>query len=472
MRIVVFGVGKYYKKRKKNIPGNIEIVAFIDNNSKIWGNTIDGIKVYRPNQIFQFQYDRILLMSLKMEEMRRQLLDMGVSSEEIWYWEYFISEINRGIFRFYFEQENLEKSKKKVLVISTDLHYNGGTIAVMYAVKALQNREYSVILAAPAANQNIIDEAMRENIKIAIIPALSYLHKEILQWIQQFDIVFVNVFQMILCACEISKIKPVLWWIHEPKELYRRTIEQFREFANMNSFKKINIYAVSDIAKNNFNFYFPERIRNLLPYGIPDNAELIKYESEKKELVFAIIGMVTYIKAQDIFIEAIRLLSPQIKKKAHFWIIGAIGNDNYSDKIKNFVLEDSSIKLWGELSRSRIHEMYKEIDVLVCPSREDSLPIVVTEGMMYGKICIVSDKIGTTKYIVNGENGFICKTENPLEFSKKMEWIIRNYEKLTSICVGARRTYEKYFSMESFGIKLEEALKNTIEKKIYIEGEL
>lgn len=471
MKIIIFGVGEYYKKRKKYISENVEIIAFIDNNSKIWGNTIDGIKVYRPNQIFQFQYDRILLMSLKMEEMRQQLLDMGVSSEKIWYWNLFYGDISRGFLQLY-GKNLVHKSACRVLFIATRLSYDGSSMAAVYAVEALKERGYDVVLAAPSGNNKFIEEIKEKGIIILICPSLYCIHEEELIWIKQFDMVIVNTFVMIASACELSKEQPVLWWIHEAKESYKVVIEQFKKYINLEYLKKINIYAVSNIAQKNFNYFFPERIQNLLPYGIPDNIELIDYESNKKELVFAIIGRISYIKAQDIFIEAIRLLSPQIKKKVRFWIIGAIGNDDYSNKIKNFVLEDSSIKLWGELSRNRINKIYKEIDVLVCPSREDSLPIVVTEGMMYGKICIVSDKIGTTKYIVNGENGFICKTENPLEFSKKMEWIIENYKKLTSICVGARKTYEKYFSMESFGIKLEEALKNTIKKKIYIKGEL
>ena len=94
---------------------------------------------------------------------------------------------------------------------------------------------------------------------------------------------------------------------------------------------------------------------------------------------------------------------------------------------------------------------------------EDSLPIVATEAMMYGKVCIVSDKTGTADYLEDEKNGLICKAGDPKDLCRKMRWVIKNREKLKTMGSEARKVYEKHFTMDNFGKRLEEALKETME---------
>lgn len=466
MRVVVFGVGRYYQKRKQKLRERVEIIAFIDNDSSLWGNKIDEVEVFSPEQISSIAYDRIILMSVNSYEMKNQLINIGADKDKIYYYEEHLSDLERGILRIFCNEKykyNDKKETKRILIITTNLNYNGGTLAAIYAAKAFQNRGYNVILAAPDGNLELINEVIEEKINIVISPGIVYLHKEELLWIQQFDVVLVNVLQMMLCACEISKIKPVMWWIHEPKELYKRNIEQFLGDINIDNLNRINIYAVSNIALKNFNFYFPGCVHKVLPYGIPDYGEATLSIQDRESLVFAIIGGFSPRKAQDIFIEAVKLIDCKIRKGAQFWMIGAIGDDEYSNRIKTEVSKDLSFKILGELTRSEVNKIYEEIDVVVCPSLEEPMSIVITEGMMYGKVCIASSDIGMAEYIVDGENGLTCSPKDPMDLSKKMEWVIRNKRDLNSLCFNARKTYEKYFSMNSFSDNLEKALEDTLE---------
>ena len=119
------------------------------------------------------------------------------------------------------------------------------------------------------------------------------------------------------------------------------------------------------------------------------------------------------------------------------------------------------IKVWGELTRSQIYDLFPYIDVVVCSSRIDSLPIAITEGMMYGKVCITTYGTGIADYICNEKNGFIVSAEDADALREKIEWIIVNKDKLKEIGINARKTYEKYFNMEVFGRNLENILMET-----------
>ena len=65
MKIVFFGAGNYYKSNKKRLSAiiGIEIVAFLDNNSSLWGKQLDGISIYSPMEVKTLEYDYIVLMS-------------------------------------------------------------------------------------------------------------------------------------------------------------------------------------------------------------------------------------------------------------------------------------------------------------------------------------------------------------------------------------------------------------------------
>lgn len=463
MKIIIFGTGRFYQERKEQISKDIEIIAFLDNNPRLQGTCMDGHPVIAPYAAGQLSYDKIVLMSVSEEAMKSQLLELGAEEDNIWYWERLVSEMHHGTFSLYCKDvKTIKNSGKKILIISTALNYDGGTIAAVYAARVLQERGNNVLLAAPGGDKAFINEITDDGIDVVLCPALPYLHREELFLVNQFDVVLVNVFQMLLCAYEISRIKPVMWWIHEPEELYEKTLKRFRKYIDGNERRAIDIYAVSNIAQRNFNAYFPGSIKKTFSYGIPDENEDSALKENTGEMIFAMVGMVCPRKAQDIFIKAIKQLNVQEKRKVQFWIIGFIGTDEYSSQIKEMAAEDESIKIKGLFTRKQMQEAYKKIDVIVCPSREDPLPIVITEGMMWEKPCIVSDRTGTAQYIEDGKNGFICKTGEPGDLREKMRRIIHNQGKLTEIGRKARHTYETHFSMKSFGERLEAALQDTI----------
>ena len=229
MKIVIFGVGRFYQERKHRIPARFEIVAFLDNNQELQGQDMDGAPIFAPGEILQISYDKIVLMSASEEAMKGQMLELGVDRKDIWYWERFESEVSRGKFRLFCGNTSIENCKKKILIVSAHLNYTGGPLAVVYAAKELQKRGYAVFLTAPSGDEKFIEEMTEGGVNIVLCPALPYAHREELMWIGQFDVVLVNVFPMILSACEISRIKPVLWWIHESEgALYENILRRFQ----------------------------------------------------------------------------------------------------------------------------------------------------------------------------------------------------------------------------------------------------
>lgn len=472
MKILAFGIGKFYQNKKRvleDIAGNDEIIGFIDNRAKEILYYEDKA-VLHPTEVESVDFDKILLMSVYYKSMREQLLELGINKNKIMFWEEYLSLKSHGKTQFYVRNDDFS-NKKRILLITTRLDYNGGSIAATYAAKAIESLGYHVCIATYEYSEKFLDEVLSNNLNVIVARSLSYPSKEELFWIRNYDAVIVNTFQMIQSACKISQYLPTVWWLHEPSSQYVSIYDdiryQYEEYDNLNAMRKIFICAVSERAKRNFEVYYPNRVDKILSYGISDEAK--KRQATKNfdsKIVFAIIGGLVKLKAQDVFAEAVKLLPNEKKNKAEFWIIGASANDAYYKIVKRMAENTPQIKLKGLMSREEIREAYCQIDVVVCPSLDDSMPIVVTEGMMYEKICIISDKVGHTQYITDGVNGFICKAGDAKSLSEKIKVVIENFSALGNLRAAARQTYEKNFSMNSFADRLKEILDNNMTRKI------
>lgn len=471
MKILVFGTGKFYINRRQSIKEyGDEIVGFIDNKATDIV-AFEGREVFLPSNIKNLSYDAILLMSTDYRSMRHQLLKLGEKIEKIYDWNRYNCEKQRGIIKLYPNLKNDNLSKKNVLIISDILNYNGATLAISHATVALMKLGYNVTLSAAGANDKFLNEMIDHNIQVILVPCIPYIGNAELDWMRQYDIIVVNVFQMIRIAYVVSKYKPLLWWVHEPserfEEIYRDTIACF-PYENRNIInRRIYICAVSNLAKMNFEKYHPNMVNAILPYGISDESK--SGLKKGNDIVFAIIGPVVERKGQIYFLKAISMLDEKIKNKSKFLIIGSerIGTDYYK-KVASESANIPHLIFTGELTRKKMKEIFTDIDVVVCASLEETMSLTITEGMMHGKVCITTDATGMADYIVEGENGFVCSAGDYMDLSKKMKYVIENYDSMENVRRKARATYEKIFSLESFAQRLEKELSNC-EKSYYKE---
>ncbi|MCI9078949.1 MAG: hypothetical protein HFH68_08505 [Lachnospiraceae bacterium] len=120
MDILIFGSGNsatfYIKDNKEYFENNIEILAFIDNNTKKQGSKFIEKEVISPNVISNYNYDAILICSVYEEEIYEQLVnEIGISKEIIYTKISFFEQI---IFPWYDVKYDLYN--KRILIVSED----------------------------------------------------------------------------------------------------------------------------------------------------------------------------------------------------------------------------------------------------------------------------------------------------------------------------------------------------------------
>ncbi len=472
VNIVIFGIGESYRNREQFFKENssrIHIVGFIDNNKAVQGKVLNGVKVYAPEDILQIHFDSIVILSNRhKKEMSRQVLDLGIEQNLIWDEKKLIRNVLRGKRTLYNGKKSSRHTKKeKILIVTTDMGFDGGTMVAVYAAQALQNRGYEVMLAAPIIKDKLLEEILQEGLSITIVDCLPCFFEKDKEWVCYYDIVLVNVFQMMNCAYQISKIRPVMWWIHENRSIwnsiYQDTQREFSEIDSIEWMNRLEVVGVSNLAKEAFNFFYPSISNRTLPFGIPD--KYIIYDKKEfctSKIIFAVVAGFAIYKGQEILVKAIKKLSKQENKMIEVWFIG------FGDAVRPWLgLQESggdNFRFWGMLSHKEVIKILPQIDVVVCPSLIETMSMSIIEGLMYGKLCITTDQTGIAEYITDGINGFVVKANDSDDLKSRIEWIIQNKDKWDSLRRNARKTYEKEFTLELFGERLEFELKRCKEK--------
>ena len=170
MKIIVFGTGVYWNNRKKYVLDSCDIVCFLDNNPDKWNNEIDGKMIVNPQSIYQYQFDYIVIMCKDEKSVSAQLIALGVSKDKILNWQ----QLRKTYLNdFWLSYSECREKVYNIVMFSTTLSYNGGTLAAIYAVKALMSKGYKVLLCASALAWAFMG-ACTNNGKEAIIDVKSY----------------------------------------------------------------------------------------------------------------------------------------------------------------------------------------------------------------------------------------------------------------------------------------------------------
>lgn len=365
---------------------------------------------------------------------------------------------------FYSGHRKIRKGHS-VLLVSHELSLTGAPVALHYAAKTiLDNGDYPVVLSP--FDGNLRRELTADGIDVIIDSTINGSDFWI-KWARNFDLVIVSTLVQYHSIKQLNNLNiPVLWWIHESKESYSRGADKLipNELG-----KNIHVFCGGGYAKDTLKEYRPSYNPGELLYCVPDYVSEIDSNYSYKlnhidgKLVFTTIGTVERRKGQDVFAKAIMNLPADYIEKCRFFIIGKNVDDNVYKEV--LLLKDmypDQVTLINEVSRSEIRDVYSQSDAIVCASRDDPMPVFMTECLMLSKIAVCSENTGTASLLEDGVNGFVYKNNDFLELSEKMMYVIDNYKDLDKVKKEGRKTYETYFTDEAFHSKISKVIDNLL----------
>ena len=350
------------------------------------------------------------------------------------------------------------KNSKDVLIITHQLSRTGAPVVLLELAKVLIKNDYFPVLLSPEdgpLKQEFLD------LGVTVIVDESVRIEKFLfeRFARNFDLIIVST---LVCCPAIKQLNnslpPVLWWIHEGTFGLKFLKSQIpAEIGN-----NIHIYCGGEYSKRIIQKEIQKDIGVLL-YGVEE------FPHDKKLYHDGCINFITAAsleerKGQDILINAIKLLPQKYQAKCKFTIIGNILEPKIGELVNNFAQKTDNVTFLKSVPLAELMKIYQKMDVLISPSRDDPMPVVMTEGLMLQKICLCSTNCGTADYIEDGKNGFVFQSENADELAEKIMYIVDNFENLDSVRLSGRKLYEKYFTPEVFEKNILRIMENICKK--------
>lgn len=440
MKFIVFGTGLYYQNLKKYIK-NEDIVCFVDNATDKQGSMLDGKKILAPQQVDFSKCDYVLVLIMRNTAVIEQLCSFGVEKSRIKSFydlgEFLNIDIdvcrNRGSIAL--SEWAADSFLRNVLIVAHELTRNGVAVVLMHVAILLKRMGYHVLMTSLIGGG--LEEELLDN-GIDYIPNINICYRSgnFRDAVSQMEFVLLGTIGLSDVGSSLKSLGvPIMWWMHESND------ENFRDFP-LPVGDNIHYYAGGQRVIEYFNKYYPNRKIEKLLYFLPPEPRYKKQHS--KHLVVAVIGAINFRKAQDIFIEAIEMLPINKKVNIRFDLVGTI--DESCINIDEVLQRNPQLHYLGEMKQEELKKYISTIDLLVCPSRDDPMPVVVTQAMQHGVPCVVSDQVGQMEYIKNAENGYIFHSGHAEQLSHILEHCISCPEELREVGERSRQIYEDYFS--------------------------
>jgi glycosyltransferase involved in cell wall biosynthesis len=311
----------------------------------------------------------------------------------------------------------------------------------------LQERGWTILVATP--DQGPISEMLgAAGVPTVVEPTLltDLNHTWLRERCQEFDVVVANTIASwpAIRAAHLET-KPALWYLHETLVAVR-LIRAIPEMASALTIADLLVTPTRQTAR----IYegLTEAPIEIVPYGIPRPPVLSSSPSER--IRFLTLGSFETRKGQDVLVEAISKMDGATRKRCRFKMAGRVLDDTFYDELKMAVADLGQVELIDALDHASALKLLNETDVVVLPSRDETMPIVILEAMGLGKAVVSTDVGGVREWLRDGMNGLLVEKENPVALSEALATCANKPEFVEQIQAAGSRTFDRHFTLDRF----------------------
>lgn len=342
---------------------------------------------------------------------------------------------------------------KSVLLLSHEMSMTGAPVALQYMAKQLKEDGIFVTVLSPVDGP-MVGEMLRDEIPVIVDGTIGG-NAEWIKWASNFDLIVVctvvpyhNIEQL-----EQTNI-PVIWWIHDGEMSFQLGANKVLPQSLCDN---IHVYAGGEYACRIVKKYRPAYEVQELLYCVPDYAQTLpadyryQIDNPAHKLIISSVGSIDKRKAQDVLVKAIRGMKQEDIEKCLFVFVGKNNDETVYRQIEQLQADyPEDVCTISQVSREEIADVYRQSAVVICTSRDDPMPVFMTESLMLGVPVICSNNTGTYGLLKDGENGLTFKSEDATELKEKLEFAINNRKQMQIIGQRGRKVYEDNFTKDAF----------------------
>lgn len=122
----------------------------------------------------------------------------------------------------------------------------------------------------------------------------------------------------------------------------------------------------------------------------------------------------------------------------------------YEDKLRREFGNHPQILFTGFVKGQEKEELFSNAALFVSPSLIEGCPNVLLEALSYGRVCLVSDIPAHTAIVEDEKDGFLFKTQDYVDFVKKLKRLIENKENIChDVARNAQRKVKTKFNWDT-----------------------
>ncbi len=352
-------------------------------------------------------------------------------------------------------QSNGWTHPRRVLFVSHETTLSGAPIQLVHLAGWLQKHGWK-ILVATADHGPISEMLTAAGVPTVVESTLltDLTHAWLREQCREFDVVVANTIASwpAIRAASLEG-RPALWYLHETLVAVR-LICAIPEMASALTMADLLVTPTQQTAR----IYegLTEAPIEVVPYGIPRPQALPSSGSERMR--FLTLGSFEPRKGQDILAEAVLELAAATRARCSFKMAGRVLDEEFYAELRTTVAGLEQIELIEALDHSRALALLNETDVVVLPSRDETMPIVILEATGLGKAVISTDVGGIREWLRDGMNGLLVDTEDPAALSQAVAKCANNPEFVGQLQSAGRRTFERHFTLDRFASRFAELL--------------
>ena len=344
----------------------------------------------------------------------------------------------------------------RILFFAHETTWSGAPIQLLHLVTWLKEHAWDLAVAVPkpaTAESGPISDKLTQIgaetfpvLDLSVPPDLA----ELRSLCRQFDFVVANTLVM-WAAVQAAHDEGVaaIWYIHESL-VARQLIAQIGEIQP--TFAMADLLVMPTLRTAQLYAPFTDRPLEVVPYGIPPAmAPMNTTRDDSARFTFLLLGTYESRKGQDVFLEAIAQMPAAVRERAVFRMAGRKLDGKFYDALARQAAALPNVELLDALDHDEARAAIAAADVLVCASRDETMPIAILEAMSLGKAIVSTDVGGIAEWLCDGLNALIVPAEDSRTLAQAMRRCIEEPKLLETLGANAQKTFRENFSLDRLG---------------------
>jgi glycosyltransferase involved in cell wall biosynthesis len=171
------------------------------------------------------------------------------------------------------------------------------------------------------------------------------------------------------------------------------------------------------------------------------------HKIQESERVVTVVGTTSPRKGQLDFLRMAQLLGDTGLERTRFYVVGTQPGD-YLDQLKR-VAHDARLESVVFVEKTPdVYEYFRMSDVFVCPSRNESLPLVVLEAMAFGLPIVSTDVFGVPEAVQREREALLVGPADPTALAAGVRRLLDDPALAARLGATARATLVERFTLE------------------------